>query len=269
MAAIGGGTVVPTNWPGLIAVTIVIALVAAATYFGLEMTESSTEEATQTESSLSVQEVFSASARRGVEMAEPARALSRAAFQQDEEQQSSAADDWDRPMSDEEAEEEFEEDMAEVSSPSAMPAAPSKPAPAAQVSVAKASTKTMPREAEPKVTNARQRPSAEALDAWWKQANGSLKVHFAGTLDRGAKASDGIAVLFSEAVPAEQASSHLLVKDAQGKTLPAVWKSGANPTLLMVEGLEQGRYTLTIDAGVQGRNGGKLAQTVSGPVFVY
>lgn len=78
MAASGGDTVVPTNWSGLIMVAIVIAVIAAATYFGMDFQFGASESSGETEKSLSVKDVFSASARREIAAAEPARVLSRA-----------------------------------------------------------------------------------------------------------------------------------------------------------------------------------------------
>ncbi len=81
MAAAGGDTVVPTNWTGLILTAIAIALVAGATYFGFGMVLGDADgpkEESQNETSL--QELYSSSARRGIEAMETVRALPRTAL---------------------------------------------------------------------------------------------------------------------------------------------------------------------------------------------
>jgi len=81
MAAAGGDTVVPTNWTGLILTGIAIALVAGATYFGFGMVLGDADgpkEESHTETSL--QELYSSSARRGIEAMETVRALPRTAL---------------------------------------------------------------------------------------------------------------------------------------------------------------------------------------------
>ncbi len=288
MAAIGGDTVVPTNWRGLIGVAVLIGVLAAATYFGLTMSEGGTK--VEKDDGLTVQEVFSSSARREVAAAEPVRALSRADFvapaarsstpNATDEEEADASDDmsmdedWDAPAEVDESMETAAAAASERDAP-AEPVAPeptTAPAPRTSDSnrtTQSASTATTVREKEPELVDARTRPAAEALVAWWKEAGNGLQVRFAGTLDRGGKVSDGVAVMFGEAVAPAQADQYLQLTDASGQVVPGRWKTGANPTLLMMDGLAQGRYKLTIGAGLPGESGKTLAKTVSGPVFVY
>lgn len=80
MAAAGGDTVVPTNWMGLILTSLTIAVVAAATYFGMGVflgdansTEKPAHEAT-------LEELYSSNATRGLEAMDTVRALPRTAL---------------------------------------------------------------------------------------------------------------------------------------------------------------------------------------------
>ncbi len=289
MAAIGGDTVVPTNWSGLIGVAVLVGAIAAATYFGLSMSEG--DKNVEQDDGLTVQEVFSSSARREVAAAEPVRALSRADFvapaarssasaatDDDDAGEDASADDWDSAADDTEAMAQDDADAREASAAAVKPAPSPRPAPlpttapresAASRPATASGSSPATREREPAIVDARTRPAAEALVAWWKEAGNGLEVRFAGTLDRGGKVSDGIAVMFGEAVAPAQADQYLQLTDASGKVVPGRWKMGANPTLLMMDGLPQGRYKLTIGAGLPGESGKTLANTVSGPIFVY
>lgn len=305
MAASGGDTVVPTNWTGLIMVTLVIAVIAAATYFGMDFQFGSSESSTETEKSLSVKDVFSASARREIAAAEPARVLSRAElaarapnadtnmttddaqawaesgstsadedWSSDEESWDTQSDDWD-DVSDDVSQDTVAPAPAPVKAtpkptPKPTPKATPKPSPKA-VATPKPSAKPVPKPTAGPVARSTSRPApaAQALTAWWSDANGDLSVLFAGTLDRGDQISDGIAVMFSEPVSPSQGNQHMMLKDESGKVIKASWKSGANPSLLIIEGLKSGRYTLSIDADLQSRGGKSLAKDASGAVYVF
>ena len=290
MAAAGGDTLVPTNWPGLIAVTIVVAVIAAATYFGLEMTVGSANGEVETDKSLSVQDVFSASARREVAAADTVRALSRADFASPKVSSMSTAEPAEdgELSSDEDAwasssAEPGENDAWEASAESkdtaaATSAAPVEPTPAPRATSRPAAVSQPLATQRPAATAApgttpvpRNRPNPSELTAWWASTNDNsgMSVRFAGTLDRGDRVSDGIAVMFSEVVSPAQAQAHMRLRDASGQDVSARWKSGANPVLLFVEGLPEGRYTLSIDSELTGQSSRKLGRSVSGPVFVY
>lgn len=77
MAAAGGDTVVPTNWTGLILTVIAVAIFAAATYFGLGMVLGDAEGDGATKQETTLQDLYSSSARRGIEAMETVRALPR------------------------------------------------------------------------------------------------------------------------------------------------------------------------------------------------
>ena len=307
MAASGGDTVVPTNWSGLIMVAVVIMVIATATYFGMDMKFGSSDAPAETEQSLSVKDVFSASARREIAAAEPARVLSRAelaasapvedsyaADSADASAATSADDDWSSDMdswdtqSDDWDSLESEEQKSDSESGQAVAAqqvvtpeptpAPAKPTPKpspepstqprAQAELKPVATPATPPKAAAAAA-ARQAPSADALTAWWKDAAGDLSIRFAGTLDKGGQVSDGIAVMFSEPVAPAQGQQHMQLRDADGNTVSGQWKAAANPALLIFEGLEPGRYSLSIKQSIQGRNGNSLADDASGTVYVY
>ena len=317
MAASGGDTVVPTNWTGLIMVAVVIVVIAAVTYFGMDMQFGSDEGSKETEKSLSVKDVFSASARREIAAAEPARVLSRAelaarapeagsdssddadAWAQPgvpsaDEDWSSDTDSWDTQSDNWDSTQDHWDDVASNQKDAAESvAAAASPAPtpvkATQKPTPKPTLKTTPKPtvkpaatpkpsakpvpkptaaAQPRPT-ARKAPTPEALTAWWSDANGALSVLFAGTLDRGERVSDGIAVMFSEPVDPAQGNQHMRLTDESGSTVKANWKSGANPALLILEGLDAGRYTLSIGSQLQSQGGKSLAKDASGPVYVF
>ena len=360
MAAAGGDTVVPTNWVGLITISIIIAVVALVTYFGMEYQFGHQGPEKKTEETTSVQEVFSASARREVASAGAAQVLSRAelAANQGNGTDASASgstadlnsddddswdnvsnandasgnddwandssddgnnnagndanndasnDDWDTTTDNWDTEVSDKLDSASESASKAaaaaadaakkaadkiaasakqaaadakaaaasaaaklrasadssnapVVAAPSKPAPAS----GSASTAS-----KPAASTTRQRPDSAALRDWWSEAAGDLSVRFAGTLDRGDRVSDGIAVMFSETVAASQGNQHMSLVDASGNKVSLGWKSAANPTMLIMVGLKPGKYTLSIDDSLISQNGKNLSRTASGPVFVY
>lgn len=312
MAAAGGDTIVPTNWGGLIVTAVLVAVVAAATYFGMESMFGH-QGGPEQKDELTVQEVFSSSAKREVEAVEPARVLSRAELAatsssstDDSNWDSSAddmssydamgsADDWDEEVASDVSEDDWNsggEDWDTSSNDDWD--AQSRSETAAKDSVADMAAETVDTVAETardvanKVSTAasaavaaakdvltapsapvRQRPSAEALRDWWSDGSGDLIVRFAGTLDRGNKASDGIAVMFSEPVSADKADAHMKLVDADGSAVAAGWKSARNPNMLIVDGLDTGRYQLSIDGAMTAQSGASLAKSVTGPVFVY
>lgn len=297
MAASGGDTVVPTNWSGLIMVAVVIMVIAAATYFGMDMKFGSSEAPAETEESMSVKDVFSASARREIAAAEPARVLSRAELEarapvQDSVAENSAsaagstsadddwssdADSWDTQSDDWDSSPEPSQQPA--SEPAQVAAAPQAAKPTAQptakptpIPTSAPTPKPTSAPAKPAAQTApaqRQAPSADALTAWWKDAAGDLSIRFAGTLDKGDQVSDGIAVMFSEPVAPAQGQQNMVLSDANGDRVSGQWKAAANPALLIIEGLKPGRYSLSIQKGIQGRSGTSLADDASGTVYVY
>ena len=301
MAASGGDTVVPTNWSGLIMVAVVIMVIATATYFGMDMKFGSSDAPTETEQSLSVKDVFSASARREIAAAEPARVLSRAElaasapvedtvaadrtnaststsadddWSSDADSWDTQSDNWDSTESDQQpSENESGQSVAALQAtpaPTPQPVKPTaKPTPVASATP-QAARKPVATPAKAAAMPARrQAPSADALTAWWKDAAGDLSIRFAGTLDKGDQVSDGIAVMFSEPVAPAQGQQHMRLRDADGNTVNGQWKAAANPALLILEGLKPGRYSLSIKQGIQGRNGNSLAADASGTVYVY
>ncbi len=309
MAALGGDTVVPTNWPGLIATAVIIAIVALATYMGLEYQLGGAEKAPEVEESLSVQEVFSANAQRQIAATE-ARASSRADFSAAADSAAAdgdaysdtsdtADDDWETPATDSSSTDDWDTSSSDwdtgsaaladsarsaaTSAQSATTSASSTLASAASSAAATVAEKTQSVTAAASTAArstslststpvAPRRPTAEALQAWWRDAAGTdqLSVKFAGPLDRGAKGGDGIAVMFSEAVSADQANQHMRLISETGQSISAPWTAGANPTVLLVDqALAKGRYELTIGDAIQGTSGKRLGKTLAGPVFVY
>lgn len=287
MAAAGGDTLVPTNWPGLIAVTIVVAVIAAATYFGMEMTVGSANGEVETDKSLSVQDVFSSSARREVATADTVRALSRTDFAvpagssitsagpAEDDDMSSDEDAWASSSAEPDEDDAWNDSVetaaatpAATAEPTAAPRATPKPAPTSQPRATPRPAATTAPSSTPAPRN---RPNPEELTAWWTPSNNNsgMSVRFAGTLDRGDRVSDGIAVMFSEVVSPAQAQAHMRLRDANGQDIPVRWASGANPVLLFVEGLPEGRYSLSIDGELTGQSTRKLGVSVSGPVFIY
>ncbi len=300
MAASGGDTVVPTNWSGLIMVAVVIMVIATATYFGMDMKFGSSEAPTETEESLSVKDVFSASARREIAAAEPARVLSRAELEAQAPAQDSVAeesdnasasttadddwssdadswdthsDDWDSVEDSEQSASAPEQTKMASQAPAAATPQPIKPTPrpTAQATAAPAPKPTSrpPAQSDKTAPARRQPPSADALTAWWKDAAGDLSIRFAGTLDKGDQVSDGIAVMFSEPVAPAQGQQHMQLRDMNGNPVSGQWKAAANPALLIMEGLKPGRYSLSITKDLQGRSGKSLADDASGAVYVY
>lgn len=368
MAAAGDDTIVPTNWGGLIVIAVIVAVVAMATYFGMDYQFGHQGDADKkAEESLSVQDVFSANARREVAKADSARVLSRADLasqsspantsnnnhdaDQDADGQSSASDgassdaadddwgsnasdDWDSDTTDDwdtaplssadgsdnatdsstsddwdsvaaeagsdaaassttdDWDKELEDSMAAAadSAGQQIDEAGSAAEQAAKdaVEVAQQSTQEAVNKVADAATNTaqetkdaaqaaaaavtpskRQRPDAEALRDWWSDASGDLAIRFAGTLDRGDKVSDGIAVMFSDAVSPSQGNQHMQLKNASGEPVANDWKSSRNPNMLIVDGLKPGRYELSIDQTISSQNGKSLNSAANGPLFVY
>ncbi|MGJ8671263.1 MAG: hypothetical protein ACSHXK_17395, partial [Oceanococcus sp.] len=296
MAAAGGDTIVPTNWGGLIVTIAIVAIVAAATYFGMEHQFGHQGGDGQTDKSLSVKDVFSASAQREVAAAQTARVLTRADLEAgaiedslaeqgnttasaddwdavdsesttaeaaDEDWGSNASDDWDTKTDDWDSNDSLDtsaDDSAQANVVENVSTAVKETVVAVKDVVSNVAESSSAAAAEMKVRmqdalskpsgTVRDRPSAEALRDWWSDANGDLAVRFAGTLDRGDKVSDGVAVMFSETVNPVQGNQHMRLTTASGDAVVGQWKAARNPAMLIMEGLQPGRYQLAIDSAI-------------------
>ena len=267
MAAIGGDTIVPTNWGGLLITAVIIAAIAAATYFGLE-SQLGGEAPPVEKDGVSVQEVFSANSQREVAEAKPARALPRAAFATASPRPAATPAPATpgptvRPTAAPTSRPSPEPTARPTTAPTAPPQTATTPRPTVKPSTPSSTSSTAV------ATPAPARPSAEALSAWWRGASGSLGVRFAGPLDQGGDRSEAVAIMFSEPVSPATARQSIRLTNAAGQPVTAAWQSGQNPALLFIDGLAAGRYTLTLPAGLTGENGGRLSRALSGPVFVY
>ena len=110
-----------------------------------------------------------------------------------------------------------------------------------------------------------------ALKPWWPaakdQAGGALKVLYAGNFK--GNSANGIGVLFSSAVKADQAiGDYIKVLDDSGKAVTPEWTLGNNPALVRSGDLPRGRYLVQLKPGLESAQGRKQTLSIEGPVFV-
>ncbi len=262
MAAVGGDTIIPTNWTGLIVTLLIVGAIAAATYFGLDL-KFGQEKAVEVEDKVSLQEIFSANSSRLIQMADTARVSTRAALPAPSPTVAQTDPDPD-PMEDSVA-----ADLAPPPEPAPAPTPEPKPktTPAPVAKAPAPGARSAPKPAP--VIDAQQKPPADAINAWWAESEGSLSLRYAGALDRGDQPSNAIALMFSEPVDPGALSSHVIVSDQSGKVMGGVWKAARNPNMLYLEGVETGRYTLIVKRGLSARTGNALNSDLAGPVYIY
>lgn len=133
-----------------------------------------------------------------------------------------------------------------------------------------APTRSDPNEPEPAIRG-KAPPPAITLKPWWPaakdQAGGALKILYAGSF-KGSSAN-GIGVLFSEAVKADQnIGDFITVLDDSGKPVNPEWSLGNNPALARTGDLPRGRYLVQLKPGLESARGRKQALSLEGPVFV-
>lgn len=111
-------------------------------------------------------------------------------------------------------------------------------------------------------------PAADVIKPWWpdpsKMPAHQLKLQYAGQV----KDQKAIALLFTSAVKLETMQQYAQVKDAKGETIAAQWTTGRNPALAVLNGLAPGRYTVILQPQVADQKGYMLGVTLKGPVYV-
>jgi len=145
------------------------------------------------------------------------------------------------------------------------PVAPPAPAPAPKAPVKPAVAK--PADSTPaKVARASEK-AAEATTPWWQSSGGDgLQVVYVGS----AAYKRAIVVMGNAAFgDAASAAQHIQVVDRNGKRVSGNWEVNQNNSTMLVLPVEaNGRYQLTIGAGLSDAKGRTLGQSLKGAVFV-
>ncbi len=301
MAAIGGGGIVPTNWPGLLKAVILVAVIAAASYFTIDTVFSKDDGDVQSTGETTLEDVFGPGAKRRIEAATTARASARAVLTVTKSPSPAPADDASSATVEDSGAADTDGDEAtpdtpvavdsspaeDVASQAAASASDSSPvedmisqaaaaaaaAPAARPAPTPKRNSAAPATA-PATTSApaKNTQAAAPLRAWWAEPplpSGSLAVRYVGAMDRGDQPSDAVAVMFDQAVPPAAMRGYATVVRDGGSAVEGDWQSGRNPALLFLGGLAPGRYTITLKQGLSSGGGRSLARTLEGPVLVY
>jgi hypothetical protein len=170
--------------------------------------------------------------------------------------------------------------------PAAKPAPkaePKQPSPAAPTATAEAEPKQAPApapRAEPAAPTqtakaetaapapAPKKPEADAIKQWWpdpaKMPANQLKLQYAGQV----QGQQAIALLFTSPLKIDTVKQHATVRSAEGEAVDGEWSLGKNPKLAVFEGLSPGRYTVILQPQISDQQGYMLGATLKGPVYV-
>jgi hypothetical protein len=102
------------------------------------------------------------------------------------------------------------------------------------------------------------------LNPWWQGAEAQP---FRITAVSPAKDSQALVVVFSQPVD-QAAGNHLKLLNNDGSAASGSWTLGANPRVLVRNGVAPGRYMLFVDGAAASVDGKPLGSDMSGPVYV-
>ena len=111
-------------------------------------------------------------------------------------------------------------------------------------------------------------PEADVIKPWWPDPSrmpaNQLKLQYAGQV----QGQQAIALLFTSALKLDTVKQHATVRSAKGEPVTGEWTLGKNPKLAVFEGLEPGRYTVILQPQISDQQGYMLGATLKGPVYV-
>jgi hypothetical protein len=226
--------------PGALLMGVVMAVVSAGTYYGLELLPAG---------------LIPAPLGRAVALepaaapAQPAPAVVTAAAVAPEPAPA-PAEPAPAPAA---AAEPFEAPAAEAKAaeaPAAVPAAPMETASTAPASTPAAAA------------------DADAIKQWWPEPStmpaNQLKLQYAGQL----QGQGAIALLFTSALKLQTLKEFGVIRSASGDIVPGDWTLANNPKMAVFGGLAPGRYTVILQPQVSDQQGFMLGTTLKGPVYI-
>lgn len=111
-------------------------------------------------------------------------------------------------------------------------------------------------------------PEADIIKPWWpdpaKLPAQQLKLQYAGQV----QGEQAIALLFSDPVNLDSVRQHVQILTLSGNNVAGTWELGKNPRLAVFRGARPGRYTVILGPEVADQQGLMLGMKLQGPAYI-